>query len=509
VAPADSTTLRAVEIVNGLVNRPLFVTAAPGDVDRKYIVEQDGFIRLHKRGEPADQWTTFLDIQSKVVTFGGEQGLLGLAFDPDYATNGYFYVNYTELPSGRTVVARYQRSATDPDVADPASEFVILTRSQPQSNHNGGQLLFDNDGYLLVFFGDGGGGGDPHGVCGNGQNLETLLGKIVRIDVHDTPGSLDPDCSLTANYRVPADNPLVDGAGGTCDEIYGIGVRNPWRNDVDPVTGDLYVADVGETCWEEINWVSGDEVGGQNFGWRQMEGAHCHDAFVEDCDPPNVPCGSSPDCFDPSLTLPVKEYASGSGCSSVTGGVVYRGCLMPDLSGTYFWGDYCGGNVETFRIVDGAVTDERDRTNEILDPPDRLRVELTSFGKDAQNELFIVDRSGEILKVLPIFENLEVAGPGSGTPLLLGESEWTWEDLRYATEHPVDFYRVYRGVPNGVYDCVVATPEPRWEGGDPEDPQPGEVFSYLVSAVTSAGAGGETGVGEPADARTIGSRDCF
>lgn len=513
VAGYDASVLTTVEVVSGLTRRPLYATVAPNDIVRLYVVEQDGFIRLHKRGAAPSAYSTFLDISSKVITFGGEQGLLGLAFDPDYETTGHFYVNYTEFggAGGRSVIARYSRSATNPDVADPASEVRILTVSQPETNHNGGQLFFGADGYLYAFFGDGGGGGDAHGTCGNGQNRGTLLGKMLRIDVRDLPGSLESDCGgASATHRVPPDNPFVDGAGGTCDEIYALGVRNPWRNDIDPVTGDLYVADVGEGCWEEINWVPGSEAGGQNFGWRQMEGAHCHDNSDPNCNPENVPCGNSPDCFDPELTLPIHEYSSSSGgCQSVTGGIVYRGCAMPALSGTYFWGDYCGGNVETFRVVGGIKTDERDLTSQILDPPDRLRVELTSFGRGARGELLIVDRSGEVLQLFPAFSNMEVSAKGSADQFLLGKSEWTWQDLERETGHPVDFYRVFRGVPNGVHDCVFATFEARWQVGDTAVPGVGEVFSYFVVAVSSVGSGGETSPGGPGGTRPIGSRNCF
>ncbi|UCF69138.1 MAG: PQQ-dependent sugar dehydrogenase [Acidobacteriota bacterium] len=512
VAPVAHSSLKTIEVATGLTD-PLYVTAIPGQIDRLFIVEQDGLIKLHKRGEPAGTVSVFLDITDRVLRSSSEQGLLGLAFDPDYAQTGYFYVNYTEpgLGSGsRTVVSRFQVSA-DPDVADPASEVKYMVMGQPESNHNGGQLMFGPDGYLYVYTGDGGGGGDIHGECGNGQRLASRLGKILRLDVRDLdPASLAPDCDTSGLYRVPSDNPFVDGSGGTCDEIYALGVRNPWRNDIDPLTGDHYVADVGETCWEEVNFVAAADAAGSNYGWRQMEGSHCHDPFNSDCDPGPVSCGTSPACNDPSLVLPITEYGHSGGSASVTGGHVYRGCLMPNLSGTYFYGDYIGGWIRSFRVVGGVATEQADRTAELLEPDNRLSRDLTSFGRDAQNELFICDRDGEILKIMPPFPEMQVSGPGASDPLLLGEVDWTWQDLQYATEHPVDFYRVYRGVPNGLFQCVFAAIEPRWDGGDPVDPLPGELFAYLVTAVSSAASeGAESSPGEPESARTLDPSGCL
>jgi len=505
VAPAGNTGLKTVAVATGLTGRPLFVASPPGDGNRLFILEQNGLIRIKKRGDPPGQITTFLDISARVQasTTHNEMGLLGLAFDPDYASTGLFYVNYTEGPvlgPWFTVVARYSVSGTSPDVADPNSEARLLRFAQPQDNHNGGQLQFGPDGFLYVSTGDGGGSGDVHGTCGNGQDRTTLLGKMLRLDVRGVaPLSLPPDCGGSgANYRIPADNPFADGLGGSCDEIWTYGLRNPWRSAFDAATGDLYIADVGQNCWEEVDYLpagaGGAGGGGQNLGWRQMEATHCFNVSQQsNCDPPAVSCSGVPPCHDPSLVLPVLEYGHNLGCS-ITGGYVYRGCLMPNFAGTYFYGDFCAGFVRTFRIAGGVVTNPADRTLE-LDPGHTLSNSLTSFGVDDQGEIYINDRDGTILRILPPFRDLEVAGTGTARPLTLDPAGWTWEDLQFATMHPVAFYRVYRGVPRGDFTCIFTTPEPRWIGGDPGVPAPGAVFAYVVTAVSPDGQ--ETRSGDP------------
>lgn len=510
VAPVQETGLKTVPVVEGLSGRPLLVTAPPNDPDRIFVVEQDGAIWVHQRGAATTDVQLFLDLTATVSTLGNEMGLLGMAFDPDFDGdpvngNGDFYVNYTEnvgIFDVYTVVARYTVSAADPNVADPASEVRILRLSQPQTNHNAGYLEFGADGFLYVNTGDGGGGGDPHGTCGNGQNTGNLLGKIVRIDVRDVdPAGLAPDCEGTvANYTVPSDNPFADGAGGDCDEIFDYGLRNPWRSSFDRGTGDLYIADVGQDCWEEVNWVAEADLGGNNFGWRVKEGAQCFDpADTTNCDPPGVNCAGSPSCDDPSLVDPVVQISQsdpGSPCS-VTGGYVYRGCLMTGIQGDYFYGDYCDGFVRTFEILDGVAGDFQDRTAE-LDPAGSLAFGLTSFGLDARGEIFIVDRSGTVLKILPLFGDLEVAGTGTAPAeqfLLNRGGDWTWQDLELATEHPVDFYRVYRGVPNGTFTCIHSTVDAGWPTGDATDPNAGELLAYLVTAVSPAGE--ESSSGDP------------
>ncbi|HYS77742.1 MAG TPA: PQQ-dependent sugar dehydrogenase, partial [Candidatus Dormibacteraeota bacterium] len=283
VTPAANSSLGSVPVVTGLPGRPLFVASPPGDRDRLFVVEQNGFIRIKKRGDPPGTFSTFLDISARVQAAPtlDEMGLLGMAFDPDYAASGLFYVDYTEGPLNGpwfTVVARYAVSVSDPGVADPNSEERLLRFQQPQSNHNGGELQFGPDGYLYISTGDGGGAGDLHGTCGNGQSRGTLLGKLLRVDVRGVaPASLPPDCGgATAVYRVPADNPFAHGLGGDCDEIWAYGLRNPWRSSFDAANGDLYIADVGQNCWEEIDYVPGGDRGGENYGWRMMEGNHCY-----------------------------------------------------------------------------------------------------------------------------------------------------------------------------------------------------------------------------------------
>lgn len=500
VSPVASFTLSAFPVVTGLAGRPLEVTSPPGDTDRLFIVEQSGLIRIHHRGDPPDATTIFLDLTSIVQATPSldEMGLLGMAFDPDYATNGRFYVDYTEGPfTGPwfSVLARYQRSDPDPDVADPA-ELRLLRIAQPQNNHNGGQLFFGIDGFLYVGSGDGGSGGDPHGTCGNGQNRTSLLGKLLRLDVRDLdPGSVPPDCGGPGlPYRIPSGNPFALTGTSDCGETWAYGLRNPWRSTVDPATGDLYVADVGQNCWEEINVLPGGGPAGANFGWRQMEALHCFNTSQPtNCTPPPAACSGSPACNDPSLTLPILEYSHANSACSVTGGHVYRGCQMPSLAGRYFYGDYCAGFVRSFRLSGGAPADPQDHTAAV-DPGGALVLGLTGFGRDAQGEIYVVDRSGTVLRLAPRFADLEVSGSGAGTPLLLDGPDWTWEDLAFTSMQPVSFYRVYRGVPNGIFRCRFTSPTPSWTGGDPEVPPPGGLFVYVVTAVSPSGQESRPGI---------------
>ncbi|MDH3785640.1 MAG: PQQ-dependent sugar dehydrogenase, partial [Acidobacteriota bacterium] len=263
VSPTNNLTIDSVVVATGL-SQPLLVTAPPGDTDRIFIVQQHGVIQVKQRGTAANAHTTFLDIQTLINTSGNERGLLGMAFDPDYDINGYFYVNYTRSGSGATVVARFSVTV-DPDVADPASVVSLLTFTQPQSNHNGGHLEFGTDGFLYIGTGDGGGANDAgtgHASCGNGLATDTMLGKILRIDPTPLPGDEGGDCGGgAALYGIPATNPLVDGAGGDCDEIFAWGLRNPWRFDFDG-NGDLYIADVGQNCWEEVDYATPADADG-------------------------------------------------------------------------------------------------------------------------------------------------------------------------------------------------------------------------------------------------------
>jgi glucose/arabinose dehydrogenase len=355
--PNLTTTL----VVSGL-REPLDVQAAPGDRTRLFVVEQRGRIRIVRGG--ALVATPFLDISSRVV-FGGEQGLLGLAFHPQYAQNGRFFVNYTDR-NGDTHVAEF-RVSSNPDVADPNSERQVLFVRQPFDNHNGGALAFGNDGLLYISLGDGGSGGDPQG---NGQSLNTLLGKILRIDVNQ--GS---------PYGIPADNPFASRTGAR--EVWSYGLRNPWRFAFDRATGDLYIGDVGQGAREEIDVGLASRRGGENWGWNIMEGTRCH--------------RPSSGCNTAGLDMPVLDYDTVGANCAVTGGVVYRGCRMPGYAGTYFYADYCSAFVRSFRLEGGRAVDLRDWTSSLgrgLDSP-------TSFGVDADGEAYIVDRDGELYRIVP------------------------------------------------------------------------------------------------------------
>ena len=351
--------LTVIPVASGLAS-PVYVAAPPND-PRLFIVEQPGRIRvLDSSGTLRTQ--PFLDISDRVLD-GGERGLLSVAFHPDYAVNGRLFVNYTSQ-DGATVVERYTVAA-DPDRADPASAVAVLTVPHPFSNHNGGQIAFGPDGMLYIAMGDGGGAGDP---LGHGQDPSTLLGAMLRIDV-DGPQS----------YTVPPDNPLV-GTPEARPEIWALGLRNPWRFSFDFIDGRLYVADVGQNRREEINAVDAS-LGGLNFGWNTMEGSICFD-------PPNG-------CSTGGLTLPVLEYSNADNACAVTGGFVYRGRTIPSLHGHYFYGDYCAGFVRSFRLSpDREVLDHREWDLGSLG-------NISSFGEDAEGELYIVAHQGTIYKLAP------------------------------------------------------------------------------------------------------------
>ncbi len=341
------------QVVASGLTAPLYLTAPTGD-PRLFVVEQLGRIRVIEGG--ALRPTPFLDISNR-VSYGGERGLLSVAFHPDYATNGYFYVDYTD-PAGDTRVERY-RVSSDPNVADPASAKLILLVDQPYANHNGGLVVFGPDGKLYVGLGDGGSGGDPQG---NGQNRGTLLGKLLRIDVD----AGDP-------YAVPADNPFV-GVSGARGEIWAYGLRNPWRFAFDRAGGMLYIADVGQSSQEEVDVVPATH-GGLNFGWNIMEGDECYGAAS---------------CNRSGLTLPVLAYGHSDGCS-ITGGYAYRGQQIPSLQGHYFYSDYCTGWLKSFRF-DGAIKDQRAWGLGLGS--------VLSFGEDATGELYVLSANGKVYRLV-------------------------------------------------------------------------------------------------------------
>lgn len=505
ISKTSNTQLQTVAVVDGLVNRPVFVTSPPGDRNRLFILEQEGYIRIHKRGDDPSLFSTFLNISSKVNANPAlnEMGLLGLAFDPNYATNGFFYVNYTESSNPFfgphfSVVARYQVSAGNPDQANAASEVRLLRFSQPETNHNGGWMAFGPDNYLYISSGDGGGGNDNHGTCGNGQITTTMLGKILRIDPSSTPSNRPPDCVgtlINPPYRIPADNPLVGVNPATnCEEVYAWGLRNPWRPSFDRSTGDFYIADVGQNCWEEVNFNAAGAAKGRNFGWREMEGRKCFNiAQATNCNPsPSTGCPKT--CNDPTFTLPVLDYSHGEGCS-ITGGYSYRGCRMKNFPGTYFYSDYCQGWVRSFKISGGTVTDPRDWSAQLF-PAGQPTNAVVSYGEDAEGENYIVLITGDVLLIAPPFTDLEVSGTGAADAFLLTKTRFSWENLARSSQQPIAEYRVYRSDQgNGTFLCVFKNTAPEWIGGDPAKPLTGSSFFYLVTATNAAGQQASPGAG--------------
>lgn len=357
---SNSFTLDIEPIVTDL-SEPIFATHAGDGTNRLFIVEQGGQILIFENGRLRAE--PFLDLSDKITTDGNEQGLLGLAFHPDYKNNGQFFVHYSRARDGDTIVARYQVS-NDPNVADASSEKIILHVTQPEANHNGGMLAFGPDGYLYIGMGDGGGAGDRHGTMGNGQALNTLLGKILRMDVN------------VETYRVPDDNPFVNSAAAL-PEIWSYGLRNPWRFSFDRATGDLYIGDVGQGSKEEIDFQPASSKGGENYGWRIMEGDECFDESLN--------------CNRSDLTAPIAVYSHDLGCS-VTGGYVYRGQKFAWLQGQYIFADYCTGIVwATARRTNGEWQTRRVTTFDDT---------ISSFGEDEAGEMYVAGhKSGTIYKL--------------------------------------------------------------------------------------------------------------
>ncbi len=384
------TALTATTIATGLSN-PVHVTAPAGDRTRVFVVEQTGAIRVIKNGSLLQ--APFLHLGHPAsgglnkISFGGEQGLFSLAFHPQYDQNRACFVSYTDL-GGNSVIERYLADPANPDVAQTWTGTTILGPVfQPQSNHNGGALAFGPDGKLYVGLGDGGGDNDQgfgHLPGGNAQAGSTLLGKILRLDV-----------DLPPPY-VPGDNPFV-GVSGFLPEIWALGLRNPWRMAFDRLTGDLYIGDVGQSHAEEIDFQPAFQ-GGLNYGWSCMEATQC--TGFGGCN-----------CNAPSLTSPIHQYAHTGGCFSVTGGHVYRGCAMPALQGTYFLADYCLGAVWSFRYTSGNVSEFTNRTNE-LSGGQGFVGNISSFGEDADGELYMTDLSGSLLKIVPAAAPADCNGNG-------------------------------------------------------------------------------------------------
>lgn len=390
VALATAEPRILLESVTSGLSSPLDLQNAGDGSGRLFVVEQSGRILIFDGTTLLA--TPFLDIRGRVLCCG-ERGLLGLTFHPNYPTNGLFYVNFTienpdpiELPGvspGDTVVASYRVSGANPNVADPSSEQIVLTFPQPFSNHNGGQLQFGPDGYLYIATGDGGSSGDPQN---NGQRLDTLLGKILRIDVDGG-----------APYVVPADNPFVASAGAR-DEIWAYGLRNPWRMSFDRATGDLFIADVGQGAWEEVNFQPAGSAGGVNYGWRCREGAHDF---------------NTSGCSGKTFVEPIAEYSHSLGCS-ISGGYRYRGYDFPELLGIYFYGDYCSGRIW------GAYRDGSDWvTAQLLDST----LSISSFGEDERGEIYVVDISGDLFRIAGVQED-ELAVDFGGGGLWHYDGSW-------------------------------------------------------------------------------------
>jgi glucose/arabinose dehydrogenase len=329
--------------------------------NRLFVVEQAGVISVFSNEPAVENATVYLDIEDRVDDGGNEEGLLGLAFHPDYQRNGFFYVNYTASNPDRTVISRFSVSTADPDKAEKSSELVLLEIPQPYSNHNGGQLAFGPDGYLYIAVGDGGSGGDPQN---NGQNLNTLLGTILRIDVNAKAAG--------KNYAIPADNPFAANSQGYREEIWAYGLRNPWRFSFDRESNTLWAADVGQNKWEEVDIIAK----GGNYGWNVMEGNHCFE--------PSLGCDQE------GLILPVWEYDRDQGVS-ITGGFVYRGPAVEQLVGKYIYADFVSS-----RIWSLDFSDPSDPVNtEVFKVP----FPVSSFGVDQQQELYLCGFDGKIYKL--------------------------------------------------------------------------------------------------------------
>jgi len=388
--PPASAAVDLVEVVTGLT-QPVAVANAGDGSGRLFVLERAGRVRIVDAGGDLLP-TPFLDVDADVLSNFSERGLLGLAFHPDYASNGRFYVYYTvdagpgdPLSDGDSVLEEVTVSA-DPDVADPTTRRVVLTVAQPDWNHNGGQLAFGPDGYLYLALGDGGGGGDTYG---NGQNRASLLGAILRLDVDGDDFPADDG----RNYAIPPDNPFVSDPAGA-DEIWAWGLRNPWRFSFDRCTGDMFIGDVGQNVYEEIDLQRAGTPGGVNWGWNQCEGMHPYAGS-------GAICGTDADGFEP----PILEYTHGGSpfrCS-VTGGYRYRGTLQPELAGRYLYGDYCAGTIwAAAEGTDGSWS---------ASVVSQSGVDISAFGEGEDGELYLAAYdTGRIYHVVDTVDAVFVDG---------------------------------------------------------------------------------------------------
>jgi glucose/arabinose dehydrogenase len=408
--------------------QPVRITNADDGSNRLFVVEQGGTIRIIQNGSVRP--TPFLNISNRIST-GGERGLLGLAFPPDYAAKGYFYVNYTRISDGATVVARFRITA-NPDIANPNSEEIILVISQPFANHNGGNIAFSPiDGFLYIGMGDGGAANDPDNYAQNLTPLpgkRHLLGKMLRIDVE----------SGVIPYAIPLTNPVL---GGRRNAMWAMGLRNPWAFSFDRATGDLYIGDVGQNSWEEIDFQPATSTGGENYGWRIFEGNHC-----------NIPAAG---CMPPErYSPPVAEYPHSSGCS-VTGGNVYRAAALPLLDGIYFYGDFCSGRVWGMR-KSGSVW----KKHLLSDTP----FFITAFGEAEDGSIYLADyATGDIYRIA---QAIAITSPTGGEKIQAGTSfPITWQAnqdstsfaLYYSTDSGITWKLIAEGLTGSDFPWTVPT----------------------------------------------------
>jgi len=369
--------------------RPVDLQHANDGSNRLFVVEQEGIIKVFSNLNQVNSAAIFLDITSRIDDSGNEEGLLGLTFHPDYASNGYFYVNYTATQPDRTVISRFSVSNTNPNMAIPGSEVILMEFSQPFSNHNGGQLAFGpSDGFLYIATGDGGSYGDPD--C-NAQDLSSLLGKLLRIDVDQPFGNLP--------YSIPPDNPFASNPLGNREEIFAYGLRNPWRFSFDVATGQIWVGDVGQGLWEEIDLI----VKGGNYGWSMFEGLHCY----------NSPWPCTPPCDSTGLIMPIWEYSHSEGLS-VTGGYVYRGNQVPELTGKYIYADFMTGKIWALSQDSTGQTE-----NTLLQD---TNLGISSFGVDSNSELYLCAFDGKIYRFKSTVSPINRRDPGIPTEFLLGQN---------------------------------------------------------------------------------------
>ena len=384
---AEEKNLSSVLIADGY-KKPVFITSYPNNAKLLYIVEQAGLIKLINDGKKLSR--PFFDINKRVVNPnrpGDERGLLGFVFHPDHINNGKFYINYMDN-DGYTIVSEF---STNSELrANHKSERIILKLKQPYGNHNGGDIQFGPDGYLYISIGDGGKAGDPLNA---GQDLSSLFGKIIRIDIEQKP------------YGIPKSNPFF-GQKDKREEIWAWGLRNVWRFSFDKQTGDKYLADVGQNKWEEVNFEPASSKGGLNYGWRIMEANHCYDP-KENCPTEGLikPIIEYPnDANHPAFAFRIIEELSFSetdveGCS-VTGGYVYRGQKIKSIEGQYIFGDYCSGNIWTLKVVNGKAINFKNRTEEINIGGGEFTTYISSFGQDSDGEIYIIDYNGGIYKLI-------------------------------------------------------------------------------------------------------------